>query len=297
MMLSSQIQHCSLHSGLAARSLGTPRPYRSLTSLQAWHAARLHNSRPRCHVQAGSRRRGDSFFEDDFFAKGKGSLDDAKQLFAEGERMFKNGQFQQGQRLFQQAEQQLQQARQQVPFQASKFGPGDWGIPKIEVGKDKPSWKGASFAIIGLGVLGTILAGPIIAGFLAFAAAFGALALTSIFWLLPLAGVLLGLGGLFVFPLAMTLGLTVTGLGIGALAVSWFRGIIIPKQSAPTYPAAAKAVAQEPVQETETQKQQRLYEEESEKLASELREFDAQLEVKERDAYRQKLKREGLWKD
>ena len=92
-------------------------------------------------------------------------------------------------------------------------------------------------------------------------------------------------------------GLTVTGLGIGALAVSWFRGIIIPKQMAPTYPTTAKAVAQEPVAETEAQKQQRLYEEESEKLANELREFDAQLEVKERDAYRQKLKREGLWKD
>ena len=75
--------------------------------------------------------------------------------------MFKNGQFQQGQRLFQQAEQQLRQARQQVPFQASKFEPGDWGIPKIEVGKDKPSWKGASFAILGLGVLGTILAGQL----------------------------------------------------------------------------------------------------------------------------------------
>lgn len=49
--------------------------------------------------------------------------------------------------------------------------------------------------------------------------------------------------------------------------------------------------------ESEEQKQQRQYEEESQKLANELREFDAQLEVKEKDAYRQKLKQEGLWKD
>ena len=91
-------------------------------------------------------------------------------------------------------------------------------------------------------------------------------------------------------------GLTASGLGIGALAVAWFRGII-PKQSVATYPAAAKAVAQEPVAESEEQKQQRLYEEESEKLASELREFDAQMEAKEKDAYRQKLKKEGLWKE
>ena len=49
--------------------------------------------------------------------------------------------------------------------------------------------------------------------------------------------------------------------------------------------------------ETEEQRQRRQYEEESEKLANELREFDAQLEVKEKDAYRDKLKKEGLWKD
>ena len=69
----------------------------------------------------------------------------------------------------------------------------------------------------------------------------------------------------------------------------------LPKQTTPIYPDAAKAVTQEP--ETEEQRQQRQYEEESEKLANELREFDAQLEVNERDVYRQKLKKEGLWKD
>ena len=63
------------------------------------------------------------------------------------------------------------------------------------------------------------------------------------------------------------------------------------------YPDAAEAVAKEPVPESEEQKQQRQYEEESQKLANELRDFDAQLEVKEKDAYRQKLKQEGLWKD
>lgn len=86
-------------------------------------------------------------------------------------------------------------------------------------------------------------------------------------------------------------GLTATGLGIGAAAVAAFKNFI-PKQTVRTYPEAA---AQEP--ETEEQRQRRQYEEESEKLASELREFDAQLEVKEKDAYRDKLKREGLWKD
>ena len=91
-------------------------------------------------------------------------------------------------------------------------------------------------------------------------------------------------------------GLTATGLGIGAAAVAAFRNII-PKQTARMYPEAAEAVAQEAVPETEEQRQRRQYEEESEKLANELREFDAQLEVKEKDAYRDKLKKEGLWKD
>ena len=89
-------------------------------------------------------------------------------------------------------------------------------------------------------------------------------------------------------------GLTATGLGIGAAAVAGFKSFI-PKQTVRTYPEAAKAAAQEP--ETEEQRQRRQYEEESEKLANELREFDAQLEVEEKDAYRDKLKREGLWKD
>lgn len=89
-------------------------------------------------------------------------------------------------------------------------------------------------------------------------------------------------------------GLTATGLGIGAAAVAAFRSFI-PKQTVRTYPEAAKAAAPEP--ETEEQRQRRQYEEESEKLANELREFDAQLEVKEKDAYKDKLKREGLWKD
>ena len=90
--------------------------------------------------------------------------------------------------------------------------------------------------------------------------------------------------------------MTASGLGIGAIAVAGFRSFF-PKQTTRIYPDAAKAVAKEPVPESEEQKQQRQYEEESQKLANELREFDAQLEVKEKDAYRQKLKQEGLWKD
>ena len=64
-----------------------------------------------------------------------------------------------------------------------------------------------------------------------------------------------------------------------------------------TYPETAKAMSQDTEPETEEQKQRRQYEEESEKLANELREFDAQLDIKEKDAYRDKLKREGLWKE
>lgn len=89
-------------------------------------------------------------------------------------------------------------------------------------------------------------------------------------------------------------GLTATGLGIGATAVAAFKSFI-PKQSVRTYPEAAEAAAPEP--ETEEQRQRRQYEEESEKLANELREFDAQLDVQEKDAYRDKLKKEGLWKE
>ncbi len=94
----------------------------------------------------------------------------------------------------------------------------------------------------------------------------------------------------------MLQGLTAAGLGIGAVAVAGFKSFI-PKQQTRIYPDAAKSVAQETVPETEEQKQQRQYEEESQKLANELREFDAQLDVNEKDAYRQKLKNEGLWKE
>ncbi len=96
--------------------------------------------------------------------------------------------------------------------------------------------------------------------------------------------------------LGLLQGLTATGLGIGAAAVAGFKAFI-PKQTTQIYPDAAEAVAKEAVPETEEQKQQRQYEEESQKLANELREFDAQLEVNEKDAYRQKLKQEGLWKE
>lgn len=88
-------------------------------------------------------------------------------------------------------------------------------------------------------------------------------------------------------------GLTVGGLGIGAGAVSAFRGFLRKQPG----PITAQTVTQGTAEETEEQRQQRLYEEESRRLANELREFDAQLESKDEDAYKRKLKREGLWRD
>lgn len=270
--------------------------------MQRWHTAkRLH---PRCRQKikvCSSKRGSGSFFKDDFFQSGKDSFNDAKDLFAEGEKLFKKGDFQQGQRLFQQAEQQLRQAKQQMPMQPFKSGNMDFRIPKIEVGGSQPSWKTSSLALFGIGAVATLVAGPIIATFLALAVGLGALISTSLavmsfVWVIPAAAVLLSLGGLFVFPAVLTLALTATGLGIGAAAVAGFKAFI-PKQTTQIYPDAAEAVAKEAVPETEEQKQQRQYEEESQKLANELREFDAQLEVKEKDAYRQKLKQEGLWKE
>ena len=89
--------------------------------------------------------------------------------------------------------------------------------------------------------------------------------------------------------------MTAAGVGIGAAAVAGMRGLLRKQTS----PVSAQAAAQSTVNyaETDEQKQQRLYEEESRKLANELREFDAQLASKDQDSYRAKLKREGLWKD
>ncbi|DBA89934.1 TPA: hypothetical protein ACH3X2_004423 [Trebouxia sp. C0005] len=303
-MTASLMHHC-LHQPLLAgprHSLlrqCTPNST-SLTSLQWWHTAKqLH---PRQKIKACSSKRGrDPFFNDDFFQSGKDNVNAAKDLFAEGEKLFKKGDFQQGQRLFQQAEQQLRQAKQQMPMQPFKSGNMDFRIPKIEVGGSQPSWKTSSLALFGVGAVATLVAGPIIATFLALAVGLGALISTSLavmsfVWVIPAAAVLLSLGGLFVFPAVLTLALTATGLGIGAAAVAGFKAFI-PKQTTRIYPDAAEAVATEPVPETEEQKQQRQYEEESQKLANELREFDAQLEINEKDAYRQKLKQEGLWKE
>lgn len=88
-------------------------------------------------------------------------------------------------------------------------------------------------------------------------------------------------------------GLTVGGVGIGAAAVSAFRGFLRKQPG----PIIAKTVTQGPAGETEEQRQQRQYEEESRRLANELREFDAQLDSKNEDAYKKKLKQEGLWRD
>lgn len=298
----SLVHHCVHHCGLAGHQHRSPR-HITLTSLQAWHTSRLPHPRHKQKFQVcSSKRDRDSFFKDDFFQSGKDSFNDAKDLFAEGEKLFKKGDFQQGQRLFKQAEQQLRQAKGQmpIPMQPFKSGNMDFSVPKLELGDSKPSWKTSSLALLGIGAVATLVAGPIIATFLALAVGIGAvvssLALASVIWIIPVAGVFLGLGGLFVFPAMLTVGLTATGLGIGAAAVAAFRGFI-PKQTTRTYPEAAKAVAQDVAPETEEQKQQRQYEEESQKLANELREFDAQLEVNEKDAYRQKLKQEGLWKD
>lgn len=111
-------------------------------------------------VCSGKRGR-DSFFKDDFFQEGKDSLNDAKQLFAQGERMFQQGQFQQGQRLFKQAEQQLRQAKQQTPMQPFKSNNMDFQIPKIKMGGADPSWKTSSLAILGVGAVATLVAGEL----------------------------------------------------------------------------------------------------------------------------------------
>lgn len=88
-------------------------------------------------------------------------------------------------------------------------------------------------------------------------------------------------------------GLSVGGIGIGAAAVSAFRGFL-RKQPGPITP---QTVTQGTAGETEEQSQQRVYEEESRRLANEFREFDAQLDSKDEDAYKRKLKQEGLWRD
>ena len=107
-----------------------------------------------------SNKRGrDSFFEDDFFQEGKDSLNDAKQLFAQGEKLLQKGQFQQGQRLFKQAEQQLRQAKQQTPMQPFKSSNLDFHIPKINMGGADPSWKTSTLAILGVGAVATLVAG------------------------------------------------------------------------------------------------------------------------------------------
>lgn len=247
-----------------------------------------------------SKRGSESFFKDDFFKDGRDSLNEAKRLFAQSEKMFQKGQFQQGQRLIKQAEQQLRQAGQKTPIQPFKSSNMDFRVPKIDFGGTDPSWKASTLAVLGVGAIATLVAGPIIATFLALAVGIGAvvstsLAIVSVAWIIPAVAIFLSLGGLFVFPVVLTLGLTATGLGIGAAAVAAFKNFI-PKQTVRTYPEAAEA-AEAPEPETEEQRQRRQYEEESEKLANELREFDAQLEVKEKDAYRDKLKKEGLWKD
>ena len=88
-------------------------------------------------------------------------------------------------------------------------------------------------------------------------------------------------------------GLTVGGVGIGAAAVSAFQGFLRKQPG----PITAKSVTEGTDGETEEQRQQRQYEEESRRLANELREFDAQLDSKSEDAYKKKLKQEGLWRD
>lgn len=118
--------------------------------------------RPRQNVRVCSGKRGrDSFFKDDFFQEGKDSLNDAKQLFAQGEKMFQRGQFQQGQRLFKQAEQQLRQAKQQMPMQPFKTSNMDFQIPKIKMGGADPSWKTSSLAILAVGAIATLVAGEL----------------------------------------------------------------------------------------------------------------------------------------
>lgn len=106
-----------------------------------------------------NKRGSDSFFKDDFFQDGKDSLNDAKQLFAQGEKMFKNGQFQKGQQLFQQAEQQLRQAKTQTPMQPFKSSSMDFKVPKIEFGDTAPSWKTSTLALFGVGAVATLVAG------------------------------------------------------------------------------------------------------------------------------------------
>lgn len=237
-----------------------------------------------------------SKFNSNVFNNSNDYFGDAKKLYAEGEKMFKNGQFQQGQRLFQEAEQQLRQAKSKLPFQPFDDRKADYNSPFDPISNNK-TWKASSLAVLGIGALAALVAGPLIAAFLATAVALGiaamSLAALSFIWVIPVAGLLFLFANLFVFPLALTVGLTVGGLGIGAAAVSAFRGFLRKQPG----PITAQTVTQGTAEETEEQRQQRLYEEESRRLANELREFDAQLESKDEDAYKRKLKREGLWRD
>ena len=87
-------------------------------------------------------------------------MNDAKKLFAQGEKLFKTGQFQQGQRLFQQAEEELRQARQQMPMQPFKSS-ANFKVPKIEFGDKNPSWKTSTLALVGIGALASLVAGKL----------------------------------------------------------------------------------------------------------------------------------------
>lgn len=109
-----------------------------------------------------SKRGSESFFKDDFFQDGRDSLNEAKRLFAQSEKLFQKGQFQQGQRLIKQAEQQLRQAGQQTPIQPFKSSNMDFRVPKIDLGGADPSWKASTLAMLGVGAIATLVAGKLL---------------------------------------------------------------------------------------------------------------------------------------
>lgn len=120
-------------------------------------------SRPRQKLRVCSSKRGsESFFKDDFFKDGRDSLNEAKRLFAQSEKMFQKGQFQQGQRLIKQAEQQLRQAGQKTPIQPFKSSNMDFRVPKIDFGGTDPSWKASTLAVLGVGAIATLVAGKLL---------------------------------------------------------------------------------------------------------------------------------------
>jgi hypothetical protein len=252
------------------------------------------------------RQRGFGFSNDadveDLFAEGRA-------LLREGERLFSSGRFNEAEQAMQRAQERLRQAGADVGWRAQSQR--SWNIPQrpaeVVLGQKQDAMPKFA-AIAGITALAALFAGPLIAMLLAFTITLGAL-VSAWAAMFAVAGVLLpfilGLGlfgfwgfGLLAMPALVASGVVVGGLGIGAAAVFGLR-TLIPRQKQRIYPEAAAAASQQTVEvETEETRQKREYMAECDRLAQELKDFDTKLHSDDnRDVYRRKLQKEGLWKD